>query len=425
MSAQDAEKVAIGKLPAPGGRQTSKAIAAMENIPARLKVLHFFKVYLPESVGGVEQVIYQLCESSGRFGVEGEVLALSSSTVEQPQRVGGHLVHQVRRNFSLASTGVSWQAIGKLRELAEQADVIHYHFPWPFMDVAHYLAGIRKPNVVTYHSDIIRQKHLLRIYRPLMRRFLGQTDRIIVTSPNYFATSTILGEFKDKVTVIPIGLDRASYPAANKETLSRWTERLGDERFFLFIGVMRYYKGLHILLNALQGTSLKVVIVGAGPLERELRRQAEALCVDQNLVFLGRVEEDDKIALLELCYGVVFPSHLRSEAFGISLLEGAMFGKPLISSEIGTGTSYINIHGETGLVVPPNDPEAFRSAMQRLWDDPALAAQMGSRAVERFQQLFTAESMAHRHSELYREVLAEHLWGDNSQLAVENAERFI
>ncbi|PJI48441.1 MAG: glycosyl transferase family 1 [Pseudomonas sp.] len=390
-----------------------------------MKVLHFFKVYLPESVGGVEQVIYQLCESSARFDVKGEVLALSNRPSEQPLMVGSHRVHQVPRNFSLASTGVSWQAIGKLRELAEQADVIHYHFPWPFMDIAHFLADIRKPNVVTYHSDIIRQKNLLRFYRPLMRRFLQQSNRIIVTSPNYFATSSILGDFREKVSVIPIGLDRDSYPSAKEETLQRWTDRLGDERFFLFIGVMRYYKGLHILLEALQGTSLKVVIVGAGPLERELRRQAEALRVESNLEFLGRVDEDDKIALLELSYGVVFPSHLRSEAFGISLLEGAMFGKPLISSEIGTGTSYINIHGETGLVVPPNDPAAFRAAMQRLWDDTALAAQMGSKAIERFRQLFTAESMARRHADLYREVLAECAWGENKQLAVENAERLI
>lgn len=406
-------------------RSTPESPSAKEVTPSSLKVLHFFKVYLPESIGGVEQVIYQLCESSGQFNVEGEVLALSQNPSAQPQTVGSHRVHQVRRSFSIASTGVSWQAIGKLRELAESADVIHYHFPWPFMDIAHYLAGIRKPNVVTYHSDIIRQKYLLRFYRPLMRRFLEQTDRVIVTSPNYFATSSILRDFGGKVSVIPIGLDRASYPPAKKETLQRWAARLGDERFFLFIGVMRYYKGLHILLNALQGTSLKVVIVGAGPLERELRRQAEALRVERNLVFLGRVDEEDKIALLELCYGVVFPSHLRSEAFGISLLEGAMFGKPLISSEIGTGTSYINIHGETGLVVPPDDPAAFRSAMQTLWDTPDLAAQMGTKAGERFCQLFTAEGMARRHSELYREVLAKHCWEDSGRLAAESAEPLI
>jgi len=169
---------------------------------------------------------------------------------------------------------------------------------------------------------------------------------------------------------------------------------------------MRYYKGLHILLEALQGTDLRVVIVGAGPLQQQLIRQAASLGVSRNLVFLGHVSEEDKIALLELCYGVVFPSHLRSEAFGVSLLEGAMFGKPLISSEIGTGTSYININEDTGLVVPANDPPALRRAMQRLWCDPLHASTMGARALARYCELFTAQEMARRYAELYRKVLA-------------------
>ena len=406
MSIRDAEDGAVEPVKL-SDFAISESISANKGASSRLRVLHFFKVYFPESIGGVEQVIYQLCESGRDFGIESEVLALSGCPNKQALTVGTHHVHLVRRSFSLASTGVSWQAIRKLRELAEQADLIHYHFPWPFMDIAHYFAGIRKPNVITYHSDIIRQKYLLNFYRPIMRRFLRQADRIIVTSPNYFSTSSVLKEFKKQVSVVPIGLDRNSYLPAKKEDLQRLSDQLGGERFFLFIGVMRYYKGLHILLDALQGTSLKVVIVGAGPLERELRRQAMTLNIERNVVFLGRIDEADKVALLELCYGVVFPSHLRSEAFGISLLEGAMFGKPLISSEIGTGTSYINIHGETGLVVPPNDPVAFRSAMQRLWDDPSLAAQMGAKADRRFFQLFTAENMARNHSELYREVVAE------------------
>jgi rhamnosyl/mannosyltransferase len=112
------------------------------------------------------------------------------------------------------------------------------------------------------------------------------------------------------------------------------------------------------------------------------------------------------VALLELCYAVAFPSHLRSEAFGISLLEGAMFGKPMISSEIGTGTTYINVDGETGLVVPPSDPAAFRQAIRTLWDDPELARAMGARAEARYHQLFTSEQMATGYTELYRELAA-------------------
>ncbi|MNH15035.1 Alpha-D-kanosaminyltransferase [compost metagenome] len=111
--------------------------------------------------------------------------------------------------------------------------------------------------------------------------------------------------------------------------------------------------------------------------------------------------------MLELSYAVVFPSHLRSEAFGISLLEGAMFGKPMISSEIGTGTSYINIHNETGLVVPPSNPSAFREAMRTLWENPVLAAQMGEKAQARYQNLFTADEMGRKWAALYEELLEE------------------
>ena len=187
--------------------------------------------------------------------------------------------------------------------------------------------------------------------------------------------------------------------------MARWRQRLG-ERFFLFVGVMRYYKGLHILLDALKDVDYPVVIVGAGPLEAELHAQAAALGL-RNLHFLGRLGDEDKVALLQLSYAIVFPSHLRSEAFGISLLEGAMYGKPMISSEIGTGTSYINIHGETGLVVPPSDPLAFRAAMRQLWDNPEQAAQMGLKAEARYRQLFTADQMGQRWSELYQELLEE------------------
>ncbi|MDE2429657.1 MAG: glycosyltransferase, partial [Burkholderiales bacterium] len=119
----------------------------------------------------------------------------------------------------------------------------------------------------------------------------------------------------------------------------------------------------------------------------------------------GALPETDKVALLTLCYALAFPSHLRSEAFGISLLEGAMFAKPMISSEIGTGTTYINIGGQTGLVVPPSDPAAFRQAMEYLWNHPSEAHCMGQKAQERYQELFTADNMAANYARLYRQIL--------------------
>jgi rhamnosyl/mannosyltransferase len=369
-----------------------------------MRVLHFYKTYFPDSVGGVEQVIRQMCVGTGRLGITNQVLSLSRDRRLEPFDYEGHTVHRAPLNFELASNAVSVQAIGKLARMAAEADVVHYHFPWPFMDMAHFLARIDKPTVVTYHSDIVRQKALLKLYQPLKHRFLESVDTIVATSPNYLASSAVLDRYRDKTRVITFGLDKSSYPEPDQARLDHWRARVGP-KFFLFVGVLRYYKGLHILLDAVAGTDYPVVIVGAGPIEAELKAHAERLGL-KRVQFVGAVDDNDKAALLKLCYAVAFPSHLRSEAFGISLLEGAMYGKPMISSEIGTGTTYINVHGETGLVVPPSDHEALRAAMTRLWNDPQMAQEMGQRAEARYWQLFTSAQMADNYARLYQELVA-------------------
>lgn len=369
-----------------------------------MRVLHFYKTYYPDSWGGIEQVIRQMCVGTARLGVTNEVLTLTRNGGPETMQIEGHTVHRVPLDFEIASNAFSFSAIRKLARLAREADVIHYHFPWPFMDLAHFMARSGKPSVVTYHSDIVRQKTLLRVYTPLKRRFLRDVDAIVATSPNYFASSEVLGRYRDKVSVIPFGLDRATYIEPRPEILEKWRARTNGQRFFLFVGVLRYYKGLHILLDAVAKTDYPVVIVGAGPIEQELKAHAERLGL-HHVQFVGAVDEEDKVALLKLCYAMAFPSHLRSEAFGISLLEGAMYGKPMISSEIGTGTTYINIDNETGLVVPPSDPAAFEQAMRTLWDNPQLAADMGRRAEARYWELFTAEKMAENYAALYRRLL--------------------
>jgi len=371
-----------------------------------MRILHFFKTYLPDSVGGIEQVINQLCRSGEAHGIHNEVLTLSANPEPSVVEVDGHRVHRARLDLQLASTGFSYSVLPRFRALAATADIINFHFPWPFMDLVHFASGVRKPMVVTYHSDIVRQRHLLKLYQPLMHAFLGRADRIVAASPNYLATSEVLRRYPNKTEVIPYGLDRAGYPRPNAERLQYWRQQVG-EGFFLFVGVMRYYKGLHILLEAAQGTGYPLVVVGAGPLEQQLKAQAAALDLEGHVRFLGRVSEEDKVALLQLSRAIVFPSHMRSEAFGISLLEGAMYGKPMISSEIGTGTSYINANGKTGLVVPPSDPLAFREAMRWVWENPVAAAEMGRQAEARYEELFTAEAMGRRWADLYRELLVE------------------
>jgi O-antigen biosynthesis rhamnosyltransferase len=354
-----------------------------------MRVLHFYKTSFPDTMGGVEQVINQIARGANKLGVKTDVLSLTPERVPRTIEIDGYLAHRARLDVQIASTGFSVSAFLRFAQLAKKADVIHYHFPWPFMDVVHFASRVKKPTVVTYHSDIIRQKHLLKLYRPLKWKFLGDMSRIVATSPNYLATSDVLAKYKHN-------------PVPSPERLNYWRDRLGP-KFFLFVGVIRYYKGLHILMDAAQGTDYPIVIVGAGPIEEELKAQAAHLGL-RNIHFLGHLPDEDKVALLTLCYGVLFPSHLRSEAFGISLLEGAMYGKPMISSEIGTGTTFINIADETGLVVPPSDPIAMRQAMQYLWEHPEQAAEMGRRAEARYWEHFTADQMVGEYVKLYREL---------------------
>lgn len=368
-----------------------------------MRVLHFYRTY-SQSYGGIEQVIRQLCTGTQAHGIEPEVLVLSRDRSAGDEIIDGHRVIRVPMDFEIASTGFSRAVFARFRERAAQADLIHYHFPWPFMDVVHFacdVPGMNKPTLLTYHSDIVRQKLLLQLYRPLMHRFLGSVDRIVASSPNYLASSSVLARYRDKVTVIPYGLDRhgSSYPTPGPARLEYWRKQVGT-KFFLFVGVLRYYKGLHILLEAAQDREYPIVIVGAGPVETELKAHAARLGL-RNVTFLGALPDEDKVALLSLCHALVFPSHLRSEAFGISLLEGAMFGKPMISSEIGTGTSFINIDKETGCVVPPGDAPAFRQAMDFLWTHPEQATALGKQAAARYENLFTARKMAENYAMLY------------------------
>lgn len=368
-----------------------------------LKVLHFYKTYYPDTFGGIEQVIYQLSESGAEYDVESTVLSLSKRGDMNNQKIGVQRVFYAKTNFEVASTPFSLSCIKKFKELANQADIIHYHYPFPFMDMLHFLCRIKKPTVVSYHSDIVKQKFISRLYSPLMNRFLSSVDTIVAASPNYAKTSNVLKKFKSKVKVIPYGLNEKSYLNISDDKINYWREKVGD-KFFLFIGAFRYYKGLHTLLDAVHSTTLPVVIVGGGGIEHELKLKAKELNLS-NVHFVGALNDEDKTVLLQLCYSVVFPSHLRSEAFGITLLEGAMFGKPLISCEIGTGTTYINIHGETGLVIPPDDSRSLREAMEMLYYDQELANNCGLKAYSRFKELFTSEKMSHDYADLYNSLI--------------------
>lgn len=369
-----------------------------------MRVLHVYRTYFPQTQGGAEEVIRQICLNTQRHGVQSRVLCISRQVEPRVVRRAEAAVYRSLLVAEVASCSVSWQALPMFRRLLDWADLVHYHHPWPFADLLHFAARVRQPTVLTYHSDIVRQRLLASLYSPLMTRFLNSVQRIVCTSPNYFATSNVLPRFEDKVDIVPIGLQPDSYPKATAAQLAEAGERYGDG-YFLFVGMLRYYKCLHILLDALQGAPYRAVIVGSGPTEKALKRQARELGLT-NVVFTGQVSDVLKVALIERSRAVVFPSYLRAEAFGVALLEGAMHGKPLISTEVGSGTSHVNVDGETGLVVTPASHRALREAMDRLHRQPETVRRLGEGARRRFVALFNGELMGDRYVGIYQSLLS-------------------
>jgi len=372
-----------------------------------INVLQVYKTCYPYTHGGIEEVIHQLTIETVKLGVNNRIICLSAECKKKTViKVEGATIICYPLQFEIASCGFSWAALKDFRQQTQWADIVQYHAPWPFADLMHVLCRIKTPSIITYHSDVIRQKVLMRFYEPLMKLFLQRAKIIVATSDNYLKSSKVLQQYKNKTCVIPLGIAAVKSEVfhENSEIITQLRSRWGDS-FFLFVGVLRYYKGLNYLLESLKNTAYPVVIAGDGPELERLKAQAKQLKLN-NVHFLGFVSEKEKHALFYLAKAVVFPSCERSEAYGITLVEAAMHQRAMISTELQTGTSYINIHQETGLVVAAKNTKELRVAMHAMDKNNEQTKRMGKNAYLRYQQLLTSKVMAKSYTELYLKLLA-------------------
>lgn len=371
-----------------------------------MKVLHVYRTYFPDPPGGLQEAIRQICISTQAFGVRNTIFTLSLDpslkVIDRPEA----RVVRCRSWAAPASCDLGGlDAIWTFRQLAKDADVIHYLFPWPYGDVLRLFAP-NKPSVLTYISDIVRQRWLGVVYAPFMWQTLRSMDAIVSNAPAYAAGSDVLSDasIQQRVRQIPLGIDEASRTRRGDDGIF---QRLGlnrQEPFFLFVGVLRYYKGLHTLLDAAATVDAKILIAGSGPEMDTLQQKVYQLGLT-NVVFAGQVSDAEKDSLLQHCHALILPSHLRSEAYGMVLVEAAMHGKPMISCEIGTGTSFVNLNGETGFVVPPGSPADLSAAMNRLLEDRALAEELGRAARLRYETHFSGVALGKAYAQLFRDVL--------------------
>ncbi len=374
-----------------------------------LRILHLYKDFYPPVVGGIEKIL-NIMTCNLHQDPEFDVSALvcnkhSKKTVRENYK--GIPVIKTGEWFRFQSAPFSPAYIKALSRL--EADIYHFHFPSPTSEIAGLLSRSRTPWVATYHSDIVRQRVALKFYTPLMHRFLKKCQMIMPTSRRYLDSSEPLQQHRSRCRVVPLGLDSTPFQSTPlvSEQSSRLRKKYGTP-LVLFAGVFRYYKGIHILLEAFRHvhSSASLVLLGDGPLKHDIEETIHKTPELKERVYLpGEVPEYELPWYYHAADIFVLPSILRSEAYGLCQIEAQFCAKPIISTSLDTGVPFVNLHEETGINVPPGDQVALTRALNSLLENPQKAKEMGDKGWKRARHLFTEENMMETVKSIYRETI--------------------
>lgn len=364
-----------------------------------MRILHVFKDYFPPTRGGIEQHIHDLVHSIDGF--EFAVLTSSRSRRQVVDDDGGVKVVRAPEYWRPVSTPITPAWARLLRE--SRADLFHFHMPNPFGELALLAARTETPMVATYHADIVGRRWLRPLFLPFQQRFLRRAARIIVSSPTLLRTTSSLLRQADRARVIPFGVDPGEWEVRPPEADELRARHPGP--LVLFLGRLAYYKGVDVLIQAMRRVDATLLVVGDGPKRREWEALAASLALRDRVVFTGEVPDEERSAYYHAGDVFVLPSTSRAEAFGIAMLEAMACGTPVISTELGTGTSWVNQHGVTGLGVEADNSAVLAAAIKELLEDEGRRLAMGEAAASRVRGRFTREGWCRATAALYAEVV--------------------
>ncbi len=367
-------------------------------------ITHFFKTYFPDNQGGLEEAIRQIGKYSIKNGFKVRVVYVS----DKPQHIelDGIDCISFKKSWGVSTMPVSNDLRKAFKKLVEETDIIQLHYPYPFTELLTLFHKVDKPIIITFHCEIVNRDWLLRLYSPFQIRLFKKANVVVPTSDNLTRTTAILQQNRDKCEAINLWLDTNRFERLNDVTEGFKKEVEVFEDFALFVGVLRWYKGLDYLLDAAKKVNGNVIIVGKGPETKHLLERIEKENI-QNVKLLGYKPDDEVAYLFKKCSFFVLPSQTRGECFGQVLLEASYYHKPMISTELGTGTSIANKHDYTGFVVPNKDSNTLAQRMNQLFCDNNLREKMGENAFEYYSTHFTEDIQGKKYIELYNKLLEE------------------
>jgi glycosyltransferase involved in cell wall biosynthesis len=376
-----------------------------------MRILELGKFYPPEK-GGIETLLRQLSEGFAERGAVVDCVVARGRTFKgsffetgDSVHRGVH-IHRLRTICELFRTSFAPGYLWSSRRWP--ADVIHSHFPNPVADLGCLLAPRTTPIVLGWHCDIcIPQQYLIQFYTPMLRALLRRVDRIVVATPNHLEFSDWLPEFRQKVVVIPYGIDLERFQLS-EEQMGRVAELrkiAGGRAILLNVGRLVGYKGQRHAIEALREVAnAELWLVGSGPLESELRRLAGEIGVADRVRFFVDVGDTDLPLYFKACDVFVFPSTTPAEGFGLVQVEAMACGKPLVASNIRSGVTYVCSDGDNGLVVPVGDSAALAATLNRILSTPELARRMGEVGRARAFSEFSSPVMIQGFMNLFRSL---------------------
>lgn len=367
------------------------------------KVTHLFKTYFPETNGGLEEAIRQYGSHAIKNGFEVEVVSVGAKTYTLTA-TDGIKTKFYRKTIDVFSNPFSMDFALSFKKICDNTDILHFHFPWPTAELLALCHQIKKPALVTFHCDIHKIQPLKRAYLPFVKQYLKKMDKICISSKSLLKSTPYLTQFIDKIEEVSyfINEDRFSNLPDPDPEIIEFTKKI--KNYALFTGVLRWYKGLDVLFDAAKKIDDDIVIVGKGPLYAKL----ESRIKNENLknVHLKGFQTDNNLKyLIEKSKLIVLPSTTPAEAFGQILLEGLYFSKPLVSTELGTGTSIVNRHNYTGFVVEHGSCNALARAMNKILKDDIICELFSKNAFQHYRDSFTAANQGDKYIRIYKSLL--------------------
>ena len=347
----------------------------------------------------VQQIAEGLTEKD-KFEIE--VLCCQPNGKRNVEEINGVKVYRASSFGLFWGMPVSFDFFRLFKKISQKADIIDFHYPFPLGDLAIFLFNPNKKIIVHYHSDIFRQKIINFLLKPLTLYTLKRALKIIISNPNLLKSSPYLKKFKEKCEIIPFGVNLKLFENYNKKEVESLKNKYGN--FILFLGRINYYKGLEYLVEAVKDIKINLVIIGDGPLKEKLKNKVQKLDMIGKVFFLPAMKEKNLVNYYQACRAFVLPSIFESEAFGLVLIEAMACGKPVISTELGTGTSFVNQNGITGFVVPPKNSEFLTKVIKKIVANDEIVKEFGKNALNRAKKEFSLEKMLKRTVLVYQNI---------------------